>query len=151
MINEYIEDESAVFISFHIETGGKYCRILQINSELFTLDKDCNKGGDTQLGVTFDCYIKPSESEIWSDHITKIHGLYNVYSSIVDADPLGSVWDKFILYLNENIPIGKQGVLVAWNGDTCDMEWCYRVMYGPNATVSFPRQLQLFMDPLEII
>ena len=61
------------------------------------------------------------------------------------------MWDKLISYLNDNIPIGKQGVLVAWNGETCDMEWYYRVINGPNATVSFPCQLRFVMDPLESI
>ena len=40
---------------------------------------------------------------------------------------------------------------MACNGKTCDMEWCHRVINGPNASLSFPPQLRYFMDPLEII
>ena len=65
----------------------------------------------------------------------KNHGLHKGYASIIDADPLGLVWNKSIAYPNNIVPIGKKGVLVVWNGETYDMEWCYCAVYGPNATV----------------
>ena len=64
--------------------------------------------------------MKPPESAIWSNHAIQVHGLYKGHASIIDADPLGLVWDIFILYFNGNIHIGKYGVLVAWSGETCD-------------------------------
>ena len=151
LIHDHVEAGTAIFVSFDIETGGEECGILQISAECFTLEQDVCKYGGQRFSDTFDSYVKPSDSAVWSEHATKIHGLHRGHPSIINADPLESVWVEFIAYLNANIPIGKVGVLVAWNGETCDMEWCYRIMNGPIGTVSFPRQLRYFMDPLEII
>ena len=42
-------------------------------------------------------------------------------------------------------------IIVAWNGETCDMEWLYRYTDVHSSKISFPKVLKYFMDPLEII
>ena len=61
------------------------------------------------------------------------------------------MWKSFKSYINDHIHIGKQGVLVAWNGETCDMGWRYRLTHRPNTKITFPKQIRYFMNPLEII
>ena len=107
LIHDYVESGSAIFVSFDIETGGEYCGILQISAECFKLDTDVTEYGGIRFSDTFNSYVKPSESAIWSDHTTKIHGLHKGHPSIIHAYPLELVWKQFISYLNVNIPIGK--------------------------------------------
>lgn len=70
----------------------------------------------------FNSYVKPPTSAIWSTHATQIHGLHKNHPSILHTDRIELVWDRFCKYLTDCVPIGKISVLVAWNGDSCDME-----------------------------
>ena len=151
LIHNDVYNGKVIFISFDIETGGDDCGIVQLSAECFTVgsnvDEDCGK----RLEPTFNSYVKPHEDAIWSKYATEIHGLHQNHPSIIHANPLHLVWEKFVSFIGNMVPIGFKGVLVAWNGETCDMEWCYRLMNGPNASISFPRQIRYFMDPLEVI
>ena len=121
LIHDYVEEGKAVFISFDIETGGDDCGIVQISAECFVLDSTTSNGWGERLPNTFDSYVKPPPSAIWSDHATLVHGIHQGHPFIVDADSLGLFWGKFKSYIDDNILIGHHGVLVAWNGETCDM------------------------------
>ena len=55
------------------------------------------------------------------------------------------------IHIGECIPEEKIGVLVAWNGGSCDMEWCYTITQGQNVVSSFSGKVKYFMDPLQII
>ena len=123
IIHDEVKNGQVVFISFDIKTGGDDCGIVQLSSEYFILSSNGDEGGGRRLKQTFDSYVKPHESAIWSKYATEIHGLHKNHPSIITADPLELVWERFETYLNDIIPIGHKGVLVAWNGETCDMEW----------------------------
>ena len=134
-----------------METGGDYCGIIQISAECFTIDAKGDKGGGERLPNTFDAYIKPPNNAVWSKFATNIHGLHENHESILSAVRIEVVWRKFIKFLDDNIPAGHRGILVAWNGATCDMECLYRYTNRYSSKISFPKVLKYFMDPLEII
>ena len=66
---------------------------------------------------------------------------------IMNARPINDVWIDFCSYLDRHIANDKRGVIVAWNGASCDMEWLYRITQSPHATLSFPDRIKYFIDP----
>ena len=90
--------------------------------EIIYIDDISDKGGGRRQSGTFYYDVKSPESVMWSNHVTAIHGLHKWYPLIIHADPLQFFWNKFKHYLNENTPIGQQCGLVAWNGETYNME-----------------------------
>ena len=76
IIHEYVEDRMALFVSFDIKTGGDDFGSLQISAECFTLDSNSTNGGKRRLLNTFDSYVKPHQSSIWSHRETSIYELH---------------------------------------------------------------------------
>ena len=86
------------------------------------MDPNLDRGGGNRFANTFDAYVKPSNNAVWSQFVTNVHGLHNNHPLILSADILEVVWKKISTFINDNIQPKHQGVLVAWNGETCDME-----------------------------
>ena len=57
----------------------------------------------------------------------KVHGLHCEHKKIRDADDIATVWNQFYEFIKSNIGRQQVGVLVAWNGVTCDMRWIYKL------------------------
>ena len=38
-------------------------------------------------------------------------------------------------------------VLVAWNGETCDLKWLWKITQAPGSNCSLPQQIKFFIDP----
>ena len=55
------------------------------------------------------------------------------------------------MYLNKHIGTEERGVLVAWNGASCDLEWIYRLTQSPSAKLSLSPRVQYFLDPYHSI
>jgi hypothetical protein len=55
-----------------------------------------------------------------------VHGLHSQSPEIVDADPIYLVWKRFKSWLDLYLQLDDDGVLVAWNGETCDLTWLWR-------------------------
>ena len=64
------------------------------------------------------------------------------------------MWQDFCAHVH-NAFGGKQdyvGVLVAWNGKSCDMEWVYKFIHAStDNSCAMPPQIEYFMDPYQII
>jgi hypothetical protein len=101
----------------------------------------------------FDSYVKPPNTAIWNPKATEIHGLHQFHDKIVNADSIEVVWPKFVLAVEAAIgDDGKQGMIVAWNGKSCDMEWIYRITQDKNNHgMQFPNNCHFFMDPYAIL
>jgi len=42
-------------------------------------------------------------------------------------------------------------VLVAWNGETCNLKWLWRLTQAPNSRYSLPDNIKYFLDPYHVI
>ena len=42
-------------------------------------------------------------------------------------------------------------VLVAWNGEVCDLKWLWRLTQAPNSRYSLPENIKFFIDPYRVI
>jgi hypothetical protein len=72
-------------------------------------------------------------------------------NEIVSTDPIEKVWHEFALFVKANVRINEQCVLVAWNGQSCDLTWLYRLTKTKEYDLVMPEQIQYFMDPMLVI
>ena len=70
---------------------------------------------------------------------------------ILNADEVEQVWGRFYSFLQKFIGLKERGVLVAWNGGACDLEWIYRLTKAPGSKLSFPKRIKYFLDPYRAI
>jgi Transposase IS4/Exonuclease len=143
--NQFYSRKNIVFISLDLETGGEYCGICQLSAVFKDME-----GKD--IVPAFDSYVKPPNTAIWNPKTTEVHGLHKSNEKIINADSIEVVWPKFVSAAEAAIGNdGKQGIIVAWNGKSCDMEWIYRIMHNNINPMRFPKNCHFFLDPCAIL
>ena len=136
LAHHHLRAGKLVFVSFDIETGGEFCGILQLSTEIARIElltKTTAKGvvfstGDTSTNIqreaqTFNSFINPGEGAIYGDHAVAIHGLHASHPSIRDAEEIHAVWHRFCQWIRDNVAPDKVIALVAYNGEICDLKW----------------------------
>ena len=83
-----------------------------------------------------------------------VHGLSKDDPRITSAQSLSVVWNAFVVWAESQIGVGadddKRGVIVAWGGAACDVEYFFKVTetdYPDQAWARAPRQCPYFWDP----
>ena len=161
--HHHIMDNKLVFVSFDIETGGEYCGILQLSAEIVrikiiqstskkgvTIGKD-SAGTIDRVSSTFNSYVKPPEGAIFADRATAIHGLHENHNKIRDADNIATVWARFCQWLSSNLLQDEKVCLMAYNGETCDLKWLWKMTQAPRSPLDLPESVVYFLDPLRVI
>ena len=156
--HDIIEKKKAVYVSTDIEIGGDIAGIIQLSVEVVRMDlappahnptstvKDV--ATNVRRGPTFDRYIKPDcKAEYWDDKLTEIHGLHAGHPDIVRADSMRVVWRDFQQFISDNIGPDEVGILVAYNGEKCDLKWIWKLTQAPMAPYDMPPKLLYYVDP----
>jgi hypothetical protein len=140
-----------------IEIGGEHASIIQLSSEIVRM-KLCPGRGVSQDQVeevervsTFDSYVK-LECNIWDQRCIDIHQTHPEDERIISAHNIENVWLQFKTWLNRHVPMSETIILVAWNGENCDcdLKWLWRITQAPRSRLSFPPQIQYFIDPCPV-
>jgi len=128
--HHFISSGKAVYISLDMETGGEYCGIIQLSAEMARMEIREGRGvgndkadATTRIPTKFNEYINPGECAIWDDNVTKIHGLCKTHEKIVLASSISIVWQQFRSWIFRNMSVDEKAILVAYNGETCDLKW----------------------------
>eukprot|EP00984_Skeletonema_dohrnii_P025625 scaffold14806_cov83-Skeletonema_dohrnii-CCMP3373.AAC.1 len=102
---------------------------------------------------TFHEYINPGSDmhDYWSERCTAVHGLNPNSPEILAADGLNVVWDKFCKWVDRVVPDGDVAILVAWNGEACDLKWFWEITQSPNSPYHMPPKIKYFIDPYRMI
>jgi len=61
------------------------------------------------------------------------------------------VWKSFEKFIDANIGSDQVGVLIAWNGEGCNLRWLYKVTQAPYSSLNFPCKVKYFRDPLAVL
>jgi hypothetical protein len=150
----------AYFISFDIETGGKYVGIVQLSAQLCIIkliadgSSTCKEKAKfiTIAPNVFDSYVNPNKAPgLWDERAIAVHGIAPNQRRITEADDMRIVWHNFTERISRNVPRGKLAILVEWNGAACDMKWLWVLTQAPNSPHMMPQQLQFFLDPYQVI
>ena len=79
------------------------------------------------------------------------HGLHQNDPNILAAQDMDTVWGQFIEYTNTIVQDGEAVILTAYNGETCNLRWLWKLTQAPNAPYIMPPQIKFFLDPLKVI
>jgi hypothetical protein len=151
-----LTDGSAVFLSLDIEIGGEYAGIVQLSAEIVRMKLVAGRGvaqdrvEDMVRVATFDCYVKP-ECDIRDQRCINIHQIHLEDERIVSAHNIDQAWSQFKTWLNGHVSMSKTIILVAWNRENCDLKWLWKITQAPRSCLSFPPQIQFFIDPYRVI
>jgi DNA polymerase III epsilon subunit-like protein len=147
IIHDLQIQNKTIWVSFDIEAGGPRCGIIQLSAVFY----DHN---GAVLGE-YDSYCKPPQNAIFLPQACAYHGITSRNDTrLIGAPPVANVWIDFckpvdaIFVSSDNTD--NAGVLVAWNGKACDLEWIYRLIHSHDEC-EMPTQIQYFMDPYQVI
>ena len=148
-----------VFLSLDVETGGEYCGILQLSAEICHLTIQTSgrsSSKDTAAAIqrdanTFNAYVRPADGAIYSEACTNIHGLTADSPCIQQASDIDVVWSQFVNWINTSTARDEQIVIVAYNGEKCDMKWLWKLTQAPFTHLSLPTRIKYFMDPYKVM
>ena len=133
-----------IFISLDIETGGPNCGILQLSASV--VDQD-----GTLLGE-YDTYVKPPPGAVFLPQAVAVHGIGKGDVRLTGAPSIATAWSDFMEYIEAIMPSDDVGVIVAYNGKSCDMEWIYKTLQLPvTPPLRMPAKVSYFLDPLLLI
>ncbi len=68
---------------------------------------------------------------IWSSFSTDAHGLNANSPGIKNAKGIKIGWNEIVSYIDKNVGRDQRECLVAWNGESCDMKWIYKLTQAP--------------------
>jgi hypothetical protein len=147
-------------MSFDIETAGEIAGIVQISAEIvcFKLNSAMKKVGSNHaddiehVADTFNSYVNPEvRPEYWDQKSISVHGILPDDKRIKNAGNIRTVWPKFQRWFLTNVSPAEMVVLVAWNGEACDLKWLWRLTQAPNLINSLPLNIKYFIDPYRVI
>ena len=134
-----------VFFDVDVEVGGPRCGIIQLSGIAHDQPGTC-------LGE-FNVFVNPGPNAVWStDPDACCHGLSATDPRIRNAPSLKEAWQQFTRWCEGLIPPEKQGVIAAWNGKSCDMEWFFKttdIIFARDSSVHMPRGAPYFWDPMK--
>ena len=156
-----IKDKTVHLISADIELGGAAVGAISLSAEktdLKLVPEGTSVINDTATDIrrdsnTFDEYINPGTDlhDYWSPACMAIHGLNPNSPEILAAEGLNAVWDKFCKWVDHVVPDGQVAILVAWNGENCDLKWFWEITQAPNSPYCMPPKIKYFIDPYRLI
>ena len=153
-------NQRSVFLSFDIETAGEIAGIVQISAEIVRFKINSVKktvGSDYADGIervadTFNSYVNPEVlPEYWDQRSISVHGILPDDERIKNAGNMRTVWPEFQRWFWSIVSPSETVVLVAWNGEACDLKWLWRLTQAPNSRYSLPENIKFFVDPYRVI
>ena len=61
------------------------------------------------------------------------------------------VWSQFIAWIESNTERDEIIILVAYNGEKCDLKWIWRLTQAPCSSYSMPSKIKYFIDPYSVM
>ena len=77
--------------------------------------------------MTFNKYVNPGSGVHFKERCVAVHGIHPSDPRITEADKLAVVWGQFCEWLEKHTASDEVGILVAYNGENCDMKWLWKI------------------------
>lgn len=61
------------------------------------------------------------------------------------------MWADFCAYADKEVAHNEVAILVAWNGENCDMKEIWKLAQAPGSTMHLPAKVRYFIDPYQTI
>ena len=93
---------------------------------------------------TFHKYVNPEvRTEYWDQWSISVHSILRDDERIINASNMRTVWPEFQHWFFRHLSPAEKVVLVAWNGETCDLKWLWRLIQSFKFKVFFAREYQV--------
>ena len=136
---------NVVLFNVDLETGGNDCGPVQISVAA------CDPRNKISLDE-FDSHVKPANGAEWSQHTINVHGIEPSQQRIKDASQIEDVWHDLLEYFARLLEGGKKGIILAWGGKACDVEWMFRITEETHLGIlKMPDNVPYFCDPRHVI
>ncbi len=128
------------------------CTYVNINATGKSIKKD-TAANITRNDDTFHEFINPGEDsfDFWSEACMAVHNLNPNSPCILAAKGRTEVWRNFEAWVDRVVPDGEVAIMVAWNGETCDLKWFWEMTQAPYSPYHMPPKLKYFIDPYDMI
>jgi len=136
-----INNDRAVFCSFVLEHGGEYCGIIQVSAQLFCINNFHANPKVEHISNKFNKYVRPPNSAIWDQNTTAVHHLSSNSPQILSADPINQAWSDFNNFINSNLHHEEKCIMIAYNGEACNLRLLWKLTQAPNSTLSMPTKI----------
>ncbi len=105
-----------------------------------------------RVADTFNSYVNPEVlSEYWDQRSISVHGILLDDERLKNAGNMRTVWPEFQRWFWSIVSLSETVVLVAWNGEVCNLKWLRRLTQAPNSRYSLPANIKFFIDPYRVI
>ena len=94
---------------------------MQISAQIFRVVSHNGSFESNIEGEIFNEYVKPPDDAIWDPRATDVHGLTKDDERIISAEGIVDVWCSFNSFVGRHVGKNQRAVLVAWNGQSCDL------------------------------
>ena len=154
-----MNNKEVCLLSFDLEHCGEYGGIIQLSAEMTRIELTQMGSSSTKDTLAdwathsepFNSYVNPGDNALWDDAATAVHGIRRSDPRIVNAPSINAVWADFVSWFNDLSREFGAVILVAWNGENCDLKWLWKICQSPNSPCQFPDKLQYFMDPWQVV
>ena len=110
-------------------------------------DTETNIRCDPEL---FSKYVSPKSDINWCQ-ATQKNMLYPQHPLIMCADGIVTSWRQFAGWDERKIDEDETAILVAWNGESCDLKWLWRLTQALDLALSMPYKIEFLLDPEIVI
>ena len=75
---------------------------------------------------------------MWEQRCIDVHQITYDDDRIQSAEGIERVWQQFTSWFYREV--------VAWNGETCDLKWLWKITQAPGSRCSLPQQIKFFIE-----
>jgi hypothetical protein len=102
--------------------------------------------------IVFNSYVRPwTDTDMWEQRCIDVHQITYDDERIQSAEGIKRVRQQFTSWFYREVNTSKTVVLVAWNGETCDLKWLWKITQAPGSRCSLPQQIKFFIDPFWVV
>ncbi len=80
-----------------------------------------------------------------------MHQLAPDNKRITSANGIETVWQRFNSWFYRKVKASETVILVAWNGELCNLKWLWKITQVPGSCCFLPPQIKYFIDPYRVV
>jgi hypothetical protein len=98
----------------------------------------------------FNSYVCPW-TDIWDQRCVDVHQVTSNDARITSAAGIETVWQQFNSWFHQEVDPSETVILVAWNGESCNLKWLWKLTQAPGSCCFLPPQIKFFIDPFRVV
>jgi hypothetical protein len=88
---------------------------------------------------------------MWDQRCIDVHQLTPDDERITSANGIEAVWQRFNSWFYPEVKVTETVILVAWNSDSCNLKWLWKISQATGSCCFLPLQIKYFIDPYRVV